>query len=508
MSDYWPHNLPMSPDYPEKTLYGTLQEICRTHGERTALIFGEDSLRYRELKEFADRFAVLASEHLRTGDRMVILMRNCPQFVFTLYGALKAGALVVPVSHLMKKDEIENIINDCDPGLVVCERSSQHLVSGREMYTTDPLDFLERDREDLMGVLSGMDPLEVEDREGKNGLLMYTSGTTDRPKGVVLTHRNVIVNGVGGGLWTRKDDRDVSLCALPLSHILGLVEGLFGSIVTGSTMVVLPQFSSEAALRSIENHGCTIMTGVPPMFKAIAKNAKGYDLSSLRVCFSGGAPLDERDAEEFSRATGCPLIEGYGLTESTAQLTINPVERPKKGSAGIPIFDVHTKVISLESGRELGRNEEGELCFRGPQVMDEYWRDPERTKKTLSGGWLHTGDTGYMDKEGYIFITGRVDDIINISGYKVNPEEVERVIMKNRAIKECSVVGVKDFYGKERVKAFVVLKEDMGMDEKSIKMACREKLADYKCPHIFEFSDSLPKSAGGKVLRRSLRGEP
>ncbi len=483
-----------------RTLYDSLAESAIRFPERNAIDFYGEKLSYSQLKNLADRFAsLLRTMHIEKGARIAICSHNCPQFVFSLYGASKIGAISVPINPEYKEKEILNVLSDCDAKVLICENCDLPAEKVRKVnIQIDPLN----KKDELFNILENMEPDTRETNVNGDdvALIMYTSGTASAPKGVMLTHKNVMVNALSGSLWCNKSEKDRSLAVLPFSHILGLVESLCGSILCGSEVVILKKFSTEDATEAIEREKCTICTGVPPIFKAISKN-NNRDLSSLRVCFVGGAHIDERDIEAFEKRAGCELLEGYGLTESAAQLTINPPKRAKHGSVGIPIYDVSFKVLG-ENGEELGQNEAGELVFKGPQIMKGYWRNEEETKRALKDGWLHTGDLGYFDEDSYIYLRGRKDEIINISGYKVLPEEIESTLISNEKVREaCAIGSIEE--GKEIIKAFVVLKKEA--NERELIEWCMNRLSSYKCPSRIEFVDTLPKSASGKVIRRALK---
>lgn len=483
-----------------RTLYDSLAESAKKFPENNAIDFYGKKLSYSQLKSFADRFAsLLRAMQIEKGDRVAICSHNCPQFVISLYGASKIGAISVPINPEYKEREILNVLSDCGAKLLICEDCDLPVEKVRKIHIkADPLN-----REDeLFNILKKMEPdvRETKVDDDDVALIMYTSGTASAPKGVVLTHKNVMANALSGSLWCNKSEKDRSLAALPFSHILGLVESLCGSILCGSEVVILKKFSTEDATEAIEREKCTICTGVPPIFKALSRN-NNRDLSSLRVCFVGGAPMDEQDIEAFEKRAGCELLEGYGLTESAAQLTINPPKRAKHGSVGIPIYDVSFKIIG-EDGKELGAKEVGELVFKGPQIMKGYWKNEKETDKILKDGWLYTGDLGYFDDDNYIYLKGRKDEIINISGYKVLPEEIESILISNEKVREVCAIGSREG-GKDSIKAFVVLKKEAS--ERELIEWCRSRLSSYKCPSKIEFVDALPRSASGKILRRALK---
>jgi len=488
----------MNQERAARTLYDSLAESAKKFPENNAIDFYGKKLSYSQLKSFADRFAsLLRAMQIEKGDRVAICSHNCPQFVISLYGASKIGAIFVPINPEYKEVEISNVLSDCEPEVLICEKCDVSTGKIRKIRI-DPLD----EKDELFNILEKMEPDAHETKVDSNDIavIMYTSGTASAPKGVMLTHKNVMANALSGSLWCDKSEKDRSLAALPFSHILGLVESLCGSILCGSEVVILKKFSTEDAAEAIEREKCTICTGVPPIFKALSRN-NNRDLSSLRVCFVGGAPMDEQDIEAFEKRAGCELLEGYGLTESAAQLTINPPKRAKHGSVGIPIYDVSLKVMDDE-GKELGAKEVGELVFKGPQIMKGYWKNEKETDKILKDGWLYTGDLGYFDDDSYIYLKGRKDEIINISGYKVLPEEIERILISNEKVREACAIGSREG-GKDSIKAFVVLKKEAS--ERELIEWCRSRLSSYKCPAKIEFVDALPRSASGKILRRALK---
>jgi long-chain acyl-CoA synthetase len=489
---YWPEYVPKKLKYPDITLYESLQLSAAKYPERCAIDFYGKKIGYSELKIMADGFASMLSKRgIGKGSRVAMCMHNCPQFVFSLYGTSKAGAIAVPINPLLKKDELSNILNDCKPELVLTEND----VPWRSVKVNAD-SFIDETEDEVLK--------EIKNRYGSDNvrsdpaLIMYSSGTSGRPKGAMLTHRNVIANALSGSVWSKKNETDVSLAALPFSHVLGLVESLCGSVLSGSEMVILKRFDTHEALKAIEREKCTILTGVPQMIRALIRDAPSYDLSSLRICFVGGAPMGEEDLQGFIKMTGCELLEGYGMTESAAQLTINPADRRKPGSVGIPIPDVSLKVID-DNGMELGTNEIGELIFKGPQIMKGYWNDEERTRRTIVNGWLHTGDIGYFDDEGYVYIKGRKDRQIKVSGYAVLPQEIEKVLMKNPKIAQAKVIASEDRKKGHAIKALVVLREEASARE--IMDWCRNKLADYKCPEEIEFVSAITDEDKGEVQK-------
>jgi acyl-CoA synthetase (AMP-forming)/AMP-acid ligase II len=340
-------------------------------------------------------------------------------------------------------------------------------------------------------------------------LLQYSSGTTGVPKAAMITHFNLLVNIIGGVKWAGVVEEDVNLAILPLFHVMGMQQSMNCPIYTGSTTVLLSRFDLEAILKAIEMYKCTIWASVAPMDQAIVTYpyVKNYNLSSLRLCFSGGAPVPLYVFDKFKEVTGCDLIEGYGLSETISQVTINPIDKIKQGSVGIPVFDVDAKIVDIDTGKkELGIGEEGEIIFKGPQVMKGYWKQTELTENTLRDGWLFTGDIAKMDEDGYIYIVGREKEMIIVSGYKVWAAEVEELLKRNPAVYQAAIVGIPDPKQGERVKAFVVIRPDYKgrITEEKLRAWAKRKMASYKYPRQIEFVNELPRSGSGKILKRML----
>jgi acyl-CoA synthetase (AMP-forming)/AMP-acid ligase II len=341
-------------------------------------------------------------------------------------------------------------------------------------------------------------------------VIQYTSGTTGAPKGAVLTHGNLTANCELRAAYSRFTGDDVVLSVLPWFHITGMESQLNGSLYLGNTLVVLGRFDLEAVLTAIARYRVTLAGFITTINVAILNDPKtpSFDLSSLRGCFSGGAPVPAEIARRWEALTGYKLIEGYGLTETTAPTHVNPTHRPKYGTVGLPLPLTDAKIVSLEDGvSELPIGATGEIVVRGPQVMQGYWRNPTATAEVLRDGWLYTGDIGHVDEEGYFTIEDRKKDLIKASGYSVFPAEVEALMYRHPAVAEVGVVGVPDAYRGEDVAAFVVLKPDARgrLTEEALGAWCRREMAVYKAPRRIRFVESLPKTGSGKILKRALR---
>jgi long-chain acyl-CoA synthetase len=342
-------------------------------------------------------------------------------------------------------------------------------------------------------------------------VLQYTGGTTGVSKGAMLTHRNLVANAVQVWHWHpihNPQGKAAALCVTPFFHVYGLTVGMNCSIYGGMTMLLLPRFIVGDVVRVIRKYRPVTFPGVPTMYLALATypGIKPTDCAGLEACISGSAPLPAEVQDSFERATGGRVVEGYGLTEASPVTHTNPLGRPRLGTIGVPYPDTEAAIVD-EAGRRLGPGEAGELVVRGPQVMQGYWHRPEETAQVLKDGWLHTGDIGTMNEEGYFAILDRAKDVIIASGFNVYPREVEEVLFTHPAVREAAVHGVPDPYRGETVKAVIVLKDGAHATEEEIIAYCRARLATFKAPHLVEFREALPKSAVGKVLRRELARE-
>ncbi len=541
---FYPKEVPRSIDYPNVTLSEALRQSAQNFADNPAIIYFGKRISYRELDGLVDRFAAaLQDMGVKKGDRVGVQLPNIPQFVIAFYGALRAGAICVACSPLYKARELEHQLNDSGTETLVCMDTLYPIVQEirdgtklRDVITTSPRDYLPpllRTLAPLKGIKShkcpgAMDFLAVMKKYGPNpkpvavkpdelALLQYTGGTTGVPKGAMITHRNLIANAAQCEVELPiRRGIDINVTALPLFHIFGMTCAMNAPVLTGTTMLMIPDpRDPKAILSAIGKYKATVFCSVPTMYVALINrpDIKKYDLSTVRACLSGAAPLPVEVQKKFEQLTGGRLVEGYGLTESSPVSHVNPLDDPKKnrpGSIGIPVPDTEAKIVDLETGlRDLKTNEVGELVLKGPQVMQGYWNKPDETKITLKGGWLFTGDIAKMDEDGYFYIVDRKKDMIDVSGLKVWPREVEEVLYEHPAVNEAAVIGIPDAYRGETVKAYVTLKPGYQgkVTEEDIIKFCKEKIANYKAPRLVEFRESLPKTLVGKILRRTLKEE-
>ena len=510
-------------DMEQVTLPDVLERTCGRYPQRTAIHFKGVEMDYTVLGEHVRRFAAgLRDLGVEKGDRVGIMLPNCPQFVIAYYGILHLGAIVVQINPMAVPAELEHFIGDSGakalvvyaPLLPLAEKARNladltkivvELPPSGQAYNGKSVPF-----ESLFasGQSLPREPLAPEDI----AVLQYTGGTTGRSKGAMLTHRNLVLNAwqIAQILKQTKDsdEQDRILTVIPLFHVYGMTVCMNMGILDGSQLILLPRFDREEVLETIRDTKPTLFPGVPTMYVAVNAHPKAleYGISSIRICLSGSAPLPVEIIKEFAGKTGSTIMEGYGLSEASPVTHFNPVDRQKTGSVGKVIPYTEAKIVDLQEGtRELPPGEAGELVIRGPQVMSGYWNMPEETAQVLRDGWLYTGDIAYRDEEDYYYIVDRKKDLIIAGGYNIYPREVEEVLYQHPAILEAVVIGVADPYRGESVKAVVVTKPGTSVSEEELIAFCRENMAAYKIPRIVEFRDSLPKTAVGKILRRTLR---
>lgn len=542
---HYPPEIPHTLDYPKKTLPDYLRETAEQFGDHEAIDFLGKTMTFRELYGQALTFAhYLRTIGLKKGDRVAMMLPNCPQAVISYYGTLLAGGIVVQTNPLYTEHELEYQLADSGASVLVTMDilyPKAEKVKGRtpvnHWIVTRMQDYLptvkkwlyplvqrkqnmpvvrlkESETVHLFRTIVGRKetaPLSVEiDPAEDVALLQYTGGTTGHPKAAMLTHRNLIANTLMCAHWVYKCEKgkETVLGILPFFHVYGMTTVMNLAIMQASKMVLLPRFDVKQTLKTIERTRPTMFPGAPTMYIALLndRDLPKYDLSSINVCISGSAPLPVEVQERFERATGGKLIEGYGLTEASPVTHSNFLwdgERVK-GSIGVPWPDTEAKIVSLETGEEVKPGERGELVVRGPQVMKGYWNRPEETEQVLRDGWLYTGDIGYMDERGYFYIVDRKKDVIIAGGYNIYPREVEEVLYEHPSVQEAAVIGVPDPYRGETVKAFVVLRPGKECSEQELDAFMRERLAAYKVPRLYEFRSELPKTAVGKILRRVL----
>lgn len=539
--EFWPPRAPRSLPLPRTSVYHNLEVSASRYPEKPALIYYGTEISYRRLLGEVNALAGYLQQELGVGkgDRVLLYAQNSPQFVVAFYAILRIGAVVVPVNPMLVTNELTHYVEDS---------GARVAIAGQELYAKiSPLldeselervivavysDYLEEEtdlavpdvvtapREETTdggavpwneALGSGHEPQPVEVGAEDMALLPYTSGTTGQPKGCVHTHRTLQATLVGVGVWNTTTPAAVMLCVLPLFHVTGMQHSMNAPIYSGGTFVLMTRWDRELAAELIQRHGITHWTNISTMVVDFLANPKigDYDLSSLVIVGGGGAPLPAAVGEKLNDLTGLRYQEGYGLSETISQTHVNPPDRPKLQCLGVPHFDVDARVVNPETLEELGPSEEGEIVVSGPQVMRGYWNRPEADEEAFfereGKRFFRTGDIAVYDEDGYFFMVDRLKRMINASGYKVWPSEVESILYRHPAIQEACVIGLPDEQRGETAKAVVVLREGENASAEDIIEWSKGQMAAYKYPRSVEFTDALPKSGSGKILWRELQ---
>jgi long-chain acyl-CoA synthetase len=543
--DNYPPGVPEHVAVPRTSLARLLDDTARDFPHAPALHFEGRTTSYAQLAEQARRFAgALAGLGVGKGTRVGLILPNCPQAVVALFGALRLGAVVVQNNPLYTERELGHQLADAGAEVVVCldlvyerVKALRGQTAIREVIVTSVVDELPAAKRALAPytkkgkaamasiakdepvrrwrALLGAAPQGPEepadvDPDRDLALLQYTGGTTGVSKGVMLSHANLRANVEQVRAWFPDADpsREVMMAVLPFFHVYGLTVCLLLGVRIGAALVVLPRFDLDGVLSAVDRFRPTLFPGVPTMYVAVNRAVEkgGHDLSSIKACLSGAAPLPMEVAERFERYSGGRLVEGYGLSESSPVAIANPIYGKRKaGTIGMPLPDTVARIADpSDPDRTVPVGEAGELAISGPQVMRGYWNRPDESAQVLRDGWLLTGDMAVMDDEGYFTIVDRKKDMIIAGGYNIYPREVEEVLYEHPKVLEVAVVGVPDAYRGEVVKAFVVLREGEHATVDEIRDFAKARLAGYKVPRAVEFRDELPKTLIGKVLRRVL----
>ncbi|MGG0025759.1 long-chain-fatty-acid--CoA ligase LcfA [Bacillus inaquosorum] len=537
-----PHELPL----PNKTLQSILTDSAAQFPDKTAITFYGKKLTFYDILTDALKLAAfLQNNGLQKGDRVAVMLPNCPQSVISYYGVLFAGGIVVQTNPLYTEHELEYQLRDAEASVIITldllfpkaikmktlSIVGQILITSIKDYLPFPknilypltqkqkvhIDFDKKDHIHTFASSMKQEKMELLtipkiDPEHDIAVLQYTGGTTGAPKGVMLTHRNILANTEMCAAWMYdvKEGAEKVLGIVPFFHVYGLTAVMNYSIKQGFEMILLPKFDPLETLKIIDKQKPTLFPGAPTIYIGLLHHPElqKYDLSSIKSCLSGSAALPVEVKQKFEKVTGGKLVEGYGLSEASPVTHANFIwGKNKPGSIGCPWPGTDAAIYSEETGEFAAPYEHGEIIVKGPQVMKGYWNKPEETAAVLRDGWLFTGDMGYMDEEGFFYIADRKKDIIIAGGYNIYPREVEEVLYEHEAIQEIVVAGVPDSYRGETVKAFVVLKKDAKADAEELDAFARSRLAPYKVPKAYEFRKELPKTAVGKILRRRLLEE-
>jgi len=537
---------PAAVDVPFKSVPQAFDEATGKYADKTALVFYGRDIRYRELRDATDRFsAALAGLGAKKGDRVALYLLNSPQFVIAYFAALKCGCTVTPISPVYTSHEVRFQLQDSGARIAVCQdilfdKIDQCGVALDHVVVTGIGEYLpplkrffgklsgggspkipRRDNvHSFQGLLAGAEatPPRVEiDPKTDIAALPYTGGTTGNPKGVVLTHYNLVAaTTIGHGAFPFSEEgKEVIIAFLPFFHIYGQVAIMLGGLSQGHMLVLFTTPDTEAILSAVEKYRVTVFYGVPTLYEYLKDHADTgkVDWKRLKLIVSGADTLHESTVREWTRRTGSSICEGYGLSEICATSHVNPRSRTKTGSFGLPVPNLLAAVVDPQTGEFVPLGETGELVMAGPNVMQGYWNNPEETAQAFleAGGvrWMRTGDIVRMDEEGYFHFHDRTKDLIKYKGYSVFAKDVEDVLYGHPAVKAAGVIGVPDPAVGQRIKAIVVPQPEARgkLTEDDILAYCKERLAGYKVPHIIEFRGELPKTDVGKVSRRELREE-
>ncbi|MDZ8095894.1 MAG: long-chain fatty acid--CoA ligase [Nostoc sp. DedQUE05] len=479
--------------------------------DKIALIFEEKSFTYKQLNQLANRLAnSLNGLGIKKGDRVVLFLPNIPEFIISYLGVLKIGAVVVSVNVMLKSNEVSYILNDCAAKAIITTESLVENVPEADLPELQHILIAEGSAKKgitlakLMESASGnADAIEIDRHTPAS--IVYTSGTTGFPKGATLSHGNIISNMYSQNRCCGMQSDDRLVLYLPLFHCFGQNAILNAALNVCATIILKRRFDLEQILNAIATHQVTMFFGVPTVFiNLLNSNLSGYNLNSVRYYFSAAAPMPIEVAQTWRDKYGKVINEGYGLTETSPCASYNHDLKYKLGSIGAPIENVEMKVID-DNGNQVELGELGQIVIRGPNVMLGYWNRPFETAEVIKNGWFHTGDIGRIDEDGFFYIVDRMKDMINVSGFKVYPTEVENVIYQHSFVAEVAVYGVKDAIKGEIVQANIILKQGKIISEEQILKFCSERMAKYKLPCAINFVNYLPKNPTGKVLKRVLR---
>jgi fatty-acyl-CoA synthase len=538
----WPGNQPHHLSVPDTNLFYNVEVSATRFPDKPYIVFYDTEITFADFKDEAERIAGYLQYqcNVKKGDRVLLYMQNSPQFALAYYGILRANAVVVPVNPMNLTNELSHYVQDTGATTAIVAQDLyeqmqpligaglEHIiVASYSDYLKQPTDlkvpdFIAAPRRSIAvpGVTLWTNMLEQNLRPGPLTAgaddlcaMPYTSGTTGHPKGCMHTHRSVMYGTVAGVHWFNTRSDSVLLSVLPYFHVTGMQGGMNGTMYAGSTMILLPRWDREAAAECVQRYKVNGAQLISAMVVDLLANPKvdRYDFSSLSHIRGGGAAMPETVAQKLKDVIGIPYVEGYGMSETMAATHINPPQRPKKQCLGIPIYDVDARIIDPETLRELPPGEAGEVIVCGPQVMQGYWNNPQASKESFierdGKRFLRTGDLAQVDEDGYFFMVDRLKRMINASGFKVWPAEVEALMYQHPAIKEACVIAASDAKRGETVKAVVVLKDGFRgkVTEQDIIDWAHENMAVYKSPRIVQFVDALPKSGSGKVQWRELQ---
>ncbi|AEF16586.1 Long-chain-fatty-acid--CoA ligase [Thermoanaerobacterium xylanolyticum LX-11] len=476
--------------------------------DHVAIKFKGETITYGDLPKYVNSYAAyLQSLGVKKGDKVILSMPNCPEFVFSYLGSAKAGAVTIPLNLMYTMEEIQYVVKESEADTIVVHPVVLKNVDISAFGKLNLKNIVVLSDDTKKKIMEHDDFKQVEIDDDEVCTYLYTSGTTGKPKGAMLTHRNFEADVVAMDEISDLGPDDNFLCVLPLFHSFSWTVNVLFALYLGSTVTIKDNFMPKDTLETLLNEDITVFCGVPSIFAFLIRMVEKGQFKALRLAISGGAPLAPEVQRGFEEKFNFPLVEGYGLSEAAPVAMLNPLgvdEIRKPGSIGLPLPCNEAKIVD-EYNNEVPVGEVGELILKGSNIMVGYHNMPEETEKVLRNGWLHTGDVAKKDEDGYYYIVDRLKDMIILGGFNVYPREVEEALMEHPAVREAAVIGVGDKYKGEEVKAFIVLEDGMTADRKELQNFLHDKLAKYKIPKIFEFVNELPKSPTGKVLKKLLK---
>lgn len=526
--------------YPDSTIVDVFNQTAEEMPDHRFIIYRDRNMSYIEAKKIMDTLSAgLQDSGVKKGDRVGVMHLNCPQAIITLMSAMQIGAIAVPLNPLYSEAEMEHALRTAGievmmawgplyPTLkklqprskirkIIATELEEYMPAGTEIKRNAVVEDGDIYWMDLMEKYAGRKPELPAINADETALLLFSGGTTGAPKAAMLSHKNILSIGLQTRAWKLTSDdptQDVAMLLMPIFHAFGVNGVLFNAMSSRCPLAVVPNPRDvNDVIDVIKKTKPAFFPAVPTLYVALLEHpevkAGNVDFRSMRFCLSGAIPLMIETKQRFEQMTGGRIVEAYGMTETTVVVTLGPYQgKWKEGSVGLPLPDVVIKFVDVaDPDRDVPYGQEGELVVKGPQIMQGYWNNPEGTAEMLKDGWLYTGDIGYMDEDGYIFLTSRKKDLIKPSGHQVWPREVEEVISTHPAVAEVGVAGIPDAYQTEAVKAWVVLRPGESLDAEELKVYCRERLTGYKVPKFIEFRQALPKTLVGKVLRRVLQEE-
>jgi long-chain acyl-CoA synthetase len=480
------------------------------HPDKKAIVFGATSYTYAEMHRIIERVAgYLLSLGISKGDRVSIYMPNRPEWIMFYYGIARTGAIAVCVPGAYKKDEMTGVVTDSLSSVLVTSEDLRSQIPASEAIPSVRKIIIVEHDDVFQSILMGKDVHPIQTGIMTTGddatSILYTGGTTGIPKGAMLTHRNLLYSAQNVAYHERMVPDDVGLCFLPLNHVFAQCHVMHTYFSNCATLILFPGFDMDKVVSAVIEHKVTRFYAVPTIFIRFLNNPESRkQLKSLNYVFSGGTSMPAEIVRRWVDAFGIPIHEAYGMTETASIVTFNHLFRHKIGSIGMPAGIIELKVVDANDS-EMKQGEQGEIIIRGPNIMKGYFGQPEETATALRNGWLHSGDVGVFDPEGYLYIVDRIKDIIITGGENVYPKEVEDLLHQHKAVNECGVVGLPHPEYGEAVTAFVTLKPDMTAEERDLISFCKERMARYKVPKTIRFVKDLPKTPQGKILRRELR---